>query len=41
MLSKHISECTVDHVVLYRTRYVATPQSQPSLAVHATAAIAR
>ncbi len=34
-------ECTVDHAVLYRTSYVATPQSQLSFAVRAMAAFAR
>ncbi len=37
----YMSECKVDHAVLYRTSYVDSPQSQLSLAVRATAAIAR
>ncbi len=41
MLSKYISEYTVDHTVLYRTSYVDSPQSELSFAVRATVAIAR
>ncbi len=40
MLSKYISECTVDHAVVCRTSYVATPQSQLSLAVPVRATVA-